>query len=184
VTFAGLAPAPTPPLGKVKPPAAAEKGRIEEGRFLDPRLRIEADLPEGFDADLKQPQQEIVLRKEQPTAVATVSFVPEAAAPETVNGFFEATAMALATQLGGTSVQLKGAQQTTLLGGAAQERSWEVPGTRMLVRVTLAPACGGKAFYAVMRAAADEVPRKQLEKFVSSLHFLGDGPSPACEELE
>ena len=45
-------------------------------------------------------------------------------------------------------------------------------------------ACGGKAFYAVMRAAADEAPRKQLEKFVSSLRFLGDGPSPACEELE
>jgi hypothetical protein len=182
VAFAGLAPAPMPPLGKVK--AAAEKGRIEDGRFLDPRLRIEGDLPEGFDADLKQPQQEIVLRKERPAAVATVSFVPEAAAPETVNGFFESTAMALATQLGGTTVQLKGAQQTTLLGASAQERSWEVPGTRMLVRVTLAPACGGKAFYAVIRAAADEGPRKQLEKFVSSLRFLGDGPSPACEELQ
>jgi hypothetical protein len=101
-----------------------------------------------------------------------------------VNGFFESTAMELATQLGGTTVQLRGAQQTMLLGGSAQERSWEVPGTRMLVRVTLAPACGGKAFYAVMRAAADEAPRKELEKFVSSLHFLGDGPSPACEELE
>ena len=183
-TFAGLAPAPTPPLGKVKPAAAAEKGRIEEGRFLDPRLRIEGDLPEGFDADVKQPQQEIVLRKERPTAVATVSFVPEAASPETVNGFFEATATALATQIGGTTVQLKGAQQTTLLGGTAQERSWEVPGTRMQVRVTLAPACGGKAFYAVMRAAADEAPRKQLEKFVSSLRVLGNGSSPACEELE
>jgi len=183
-TFAGLAPAPLPPLGKVKAPGAAEKVRIEEGRFLDPRLRIEADLPEGFDADLKQPQQEIVLRKERPSAVATVSFVPEAAAPETVNGFFEATAMALATQLGGTTVQAKGTQQTMLLGTAAQERSWEVPGTRMLLRVTLAPACGGKAFYAVMRAAAEEAPRKELEKFVSSLHFLGDGPSPACEELE
>jgi len=183
-TFAGLAPAPLPPLGKVKPPAGAEKGRIEEGRFLDPRLRLGADLPEGFDADVKQPQQEIVLRKERPTAVATVTFVPEAAEPATVNGFFEATATALATQLGGMAVQLKGAQQTTLLGGTAQERSWEVPGTRMLVRVTLAPACGGKAFYAVMRAAADEAPRKELEKFVSSLHFLGDGPSPACEELE
>jgi hypothetical protein len=184
VTFAGLAPAPVPPLGKAKPSAAAEKGRIEEGRFLDPRLRIEGDLPEGFDADLKQPQQEIVLRKERPTAVATVSFVAQAAAPETMNGFFESTAMELATQLGGTTVQLRGAQQTMLLGGSAQERSWEVPGTRMLVRVTLAPACGGKAFYAVMRAAADEAPRKELEKFVSSLHFLGDGPSPACEELE
>ena len=90
----------------------------------------------------------------------------------------------LATQIGGTTVQLKGAQQTTLLGGTAQERSWEVPGTRMQVRVTLAPACGGKAFYAVMRAAADEAPRKQLEKFVSSLRVLGNGSSPACEELE
>jgi hypothetical protein len=81
-------------------------------------------------------------------------------------------------------VRAKGTQQTMLLGTAAQERSWEVPGTPMLVRITLAPACGGKAFYAVMRAAADDGPRNQLEKFVSSLHFLGDDPSPACEELE
>src|SRR5256885_9126567 len=130
-SFAGLAPAPLPPLGKVKSPAAAEKGRIEEGRFLDPRLRIEGDLPEGFDADVKQPQQEIVLRKERPTAVATVSFVPEAASPETVNGFFEATATALATQIGGTTVQLDGAEQTTLLGGAAPGRSWGGPRARL-----------------------------------------------------
>jgi hypothetical protein len=182
--FAGLAPAPTPPLGAMNRSAEVEGSHLKDGRFIDPRVAIVGELPPGFDADLSQPEQEIVLRKEEPAAVASVSFVPEAASAEMVDGFFQTTALAMATALGGSTLEPKGTQKTMLLGGTAEERSWEVPGTRMEVRVTLAPACDGKAFYAVTRAASEEAPRQALEKFVSSLRVLGVDPSPACEELE
>ena len=75
------------------------------------------------------------------------------------------------------------AQRTTLLGSSAQERAWEMDGTHALLRITLAPACGGKGYYAVLRAAADDASRSALEKFVGSLHATGP-VSPACAELQ
>jgi hypothetical protein len=59
-----------------------------------------------------------------------------------------------------------------------------VEGTRAVLRVTLAPACGGKGYYAVLRAAADEATRSALEKFVGSLRVNGAEDSPACAELQ
>jgi len=52
-----------------------------------------------------------------------------------------------------------------------------------VLRVTVAPACGGKGYYAVLRAAADEASRAALEKFVGSLRGTDLQDSPACAEL-
>ena len=73
--------------------------------------------------------------------------------------------------------------RTTLLGSSAQERAWEMDGTHGLLRITLAPACGGKGYYAVLRAATDDASRSALEKFVGSLHATRP-VSPVCAELE
>ena len=110
-------------------------------------------------------------------------FVPETANPEAVEGFFQSAAASLASELGGSSLKLRGAQRTVLLGSSAQERAWEMDGTHALLRITLAPACGGKGYYAVLRGSADDVSRSALEKFVGSLHTTGP-VSPACAELE
>ena len=110
-------------------------------------------------------------------------FVPEPVTPEVVEEFFETAPSAFANEVGGSSLKLRGAQRTTLLGGAAQERAWDVQGTRAVLRVTLAPACGGKGYYAVLRAAADDASRAALEKFVGSLRATHPEDSPACAEL-
>jgi hypothetical protein len=184
VAFAARIPPPAPPLGSVAEPAAAAKGRVTDGRFVDPRLSLEAQVPSGFSADLEQSEAELLLRNPRPPAVAALSFVPEPATPETIDGFFQSAAASFATRIGGSTLKLRAATKTTLLGKAAQERSWDVDGTFAVVRITLAPACQGRAFYAVLRAAASAEADKALERFVGSLRQSAPGTSPACAELE
>jgi hypothetical protein len=157
---------------------------VIDGRFVSQRLGLEADVPPGFEADLQEPAAELVLRKPRPQARASLLFVPEVATPELVESFFETSAVAFANEVGGSSLKLRGSQRTTLLGAAAQERAWNVEGTGAVLRVTLAPACGGRGYYAVLRAAADEASRSALEKFVGSLRANGAADSPACAELQ
>src|SRR5216684_2158882 len=122
--------------------------------------------------------------KRPPAARASLVFVPEPATPEVLEGFFETAPSAFANEMGGASLKLRGTQRTTLLGGVAQERAWDVQGTQAVLRVTLAPACGGRGYYAVLRAAADEGSRAALEKFVGSLRAPHAADSPACAELQ
>jgi hypothetical protein len=182
--FDAKPPAAAPPLGELPEGQQEEQARVVDGRFVSPRLGLAADVPPGFEADLEQPPAEIVLRKPHPEARASLVFVPEPVAPETLEAFFQTAATAFANQVGGSSLKLRGAQRTTLLGGAAQERAWDVQGTQAVLRVTLAPACGGRGYYAVLRAAADEASRAALEKFVGSLRGTDLQDSPACAELQ
>jgi hypothetical protein len=177
-------PPAAPPLGALPEGPQEEQARVVDGRFESPRLGLEADVPTGFEADLEQPPAEIVLRKPRPPARASLIFVPEPATPEVVEGFFETAPSAFANEMGGASLKLRGTQRTTLLGGVAQERAWDVQGTQAVLRVTLAPACGGRGYYAVLRAAADEGSRAALEKFVGSLRAPHAADSPACAELQ
>ena len=181
--FEAKPPPAAPPLGHLPEGSQEEHARVVDGRFESPRLGLQADLPPGFDADLEQPSAEIVLRKPRTPARASLVFVPEPVTPEVVEEFFETAPSAFANEVGGSSLKLRGAQRTTLLGGAAQERAWDVQGTRAVLRVTLAPACGGKGYYAVLRAAADDASRAALEKFVGSLRATHPEDSPACAEL-
>ena len=173
-----------PPLGRIAESPQEEHARVVDGRFESPRLGLQAELPPGFEADVDQPTAEIVLRKPRSPARASLLFVPEPVTPEVVEGFFETVPSAFASEVGGSSLKLRGAQRTTFLGGAAQERAWDVQGTRAVLRVTLAPACGGKGYYAVLRAAADDASRAALEKFVGSVRATHAEDSPACAELQ
>jgi hypothetical protein len=184
LAFVARIPPPSPPLGAVAETAAAEKGHVTDGKFVDPRLALEADVPSGFDADVEQPETELLLRKPRPPAVAALSFVAEPVTPDGVDGFFQSAAAVFATRIGGTTLKLRDTAKTTLLGKPAQERSWDVDGTFAVVRITVAPACEGRAFYAVLRAAASGQADKQLEGFVGSLRHNSRGPSPACAELQ
>ena len=182
--FGANPPAPVAPLGELPGDALSERARVVDGRFVSARLGVEGEVPPGFEADFDQPTAEIVLRKPRPEARASLVFVPEAVTPEIVDAFFQTTATAFADEVGGSSLKLRGAQRTTLLGSAAQERAWNVEGSGAVLRVTLAPACGGRGYYAVLRAAADDASRSALEKFVGSLRANGAEDSPACAELQ
>jgi hypothetical protein len=182
--FEAKPPAAVAPLGALAAQAESERARVVDGRFVSGRLGVEADVPPGFEADLDQPDAEIVLKRPRPEARASLLFVPEAVTPELVDAFFQTTATAFANQVGGSSLRLRGAQRTTLLGSAAQERAWNVEGTGAVLRVTVAPACGGRGYYAVLRAAADEASRSALERFVGSLRANGAEGSPACADLQ
>jgi hypothetical protein len=182
--FEAKSPGPMAPLGEIPADAQSERARIVDGRFVSARLGVEADVPPGFEADLDQPAAEIVLRKPLPEARASLVFVPEAVTPELVDAFFQTTATAFANEVGSSSLKLRANQRTTLLGSAAQERAWNLEGTGAVLRVTVAPACGGRGSYAVLRAAADEASRSALEKFVRSLRANGAEDSPACAELQ
>ena len=70
-------PAPVAPLGQVREDEGGARASVADGRFVSPRLRIEADVPPGFDADVEQPSAEIVVRKSRPQANASLLFVPE-----------------------------------------------------------------------------------------------------------
>jgi hypothetical protein len=182
--FEAKPPAAVAPLGALPAEAQSERARVVDGRFVSGRLGVEADVPPGFEADLDQPDAEIVLKKPRPEARASLVFVPEAVTPEVLDAFFQTAATAFANEVGGSSLKLRGAQRTTLLGSAAQERAWNVEGTAAVLRVTLAPACGGRGYYAVLRAAADEASRSALERFVGSLRANGAPDSPACADLQ
>jgi hypothetical protein len=182
--FEAKPPAAVASLGALPAEAQSERARVVDGRFVSGRLGVEADVPPGFEADLDQPEAEIVVKRARPEARASLLFVPEAVTPEVVDTFFQTTATAFANQVGGSSLKLRGAQRTTLLGSAAQERAWNVEGTGAVLRVTLAPACGGRGYYAVLRAAADEASRSALERFVGSLRANGAADSPACADLQ
>jgi hypothetical protein len=182
--FDGRIPAPVLPLGELPADPTAVRPRVADGRFVSARLGVEGDVPSGFDADVEQPTAELVLSKSQGFAKAALVFVPEPVTPEAVEGFFQSAASGFATQAGGSNLKLRGAQRTTLLGASAQERSWNVGDTQAVLRITLAPACGGKGYFAVLRAAVDDSSRAALEKFVGSLHATGTKASPACAELE
>ena len=56
--------------------------------------------------------------------------------------------------------------------------------THAVLRATVVPACGGRGYYAVLRAAADEASRAALEKFVGSLRKNGADDAPACADLQ
>ena len=157
---------------------------MADGRFVSTRLRVEGDVPPGFDADVEQPTAEIVVRRSRAQANASLLFVPEPPTPESMDGFFQNAATAFANELGGSSLKLRGALHTTFLGKPAQERAWDVQGTRAVLRVTLAPACGGKGYYAVLRSAIDDSSAFALEKFVGSLRASSPDESPACAELQ
>ena len=173
-----------PPLGAIRTDDGDERGHVAEGRFVSPRLGIEADVPPGFETDVDQPAAEIVLHKPRPEAKASFLFVPEPVTPEVVDAFFQTTAASFASEVGGSSLKLRAAQRTTLLGTAAQERAWDVQETHAVLRATVVPACGGRGYYAVLRAAADEASRAALEKFVGSLRKNGADDAPACADLQ
>ena len=173
-----------PPLGEGHDETGATQARVADGRFVSPRLRIEGDLPIGFDADVEQPSIEIVVRRTRSQASASLMFVPEPPTADTVDSFFQNAATAFANEIGGSTLKLRAALQTTFLGKPAQERAWDVQGTRAVLRVTLAPACGGKGYYAMLRSAIDDNSRLALEKFVTSLQASSPDESPACAELQ
>src|SRR5207245_10738290 len=113
--FEAKPPAAVTPLGELTPAAQAERARVVGGRFVSVRLGVEAEVPPGFEADLDQPSAEIVLRKPQAEARASLLLVPAAVTAGIVGAFFETTAMAFATQ-GGSTLQLPGAPRPPPLG--------------------------------------------------------------------
>jgi hypothetical protein len=182
--FDARLPRPAPPLGQVRDDDGAARAVVANGRFVSPRLRIEGDIPIGFDADVAQPTAEIVVRRLRPPATASLAFVPQPPTADAMDSFFQSAATSFANELGSSSLKLRAAQQTTLLGKPAQERAWDIQGTRAVLRVTLAPACGGKGYYAVLRSAVDDSSRPALDNFVSSLKASSPDDSPACAELQ
>jgi len=183
--FDARAARPAPPLGEVRGnDDESARPSVRDGRFVSPRLRVEGDLPIGFDTDIEQPSAEIVLRRSRAQASASLMFVPEPPTSDAMDAFFQNAATTFANELGGSSLKLRAAMHTTFLGKPAQERAWDVQGTRAVLRVTLASACGGKGYYAMLRSAVDDSARLALEKFVTSLHASSPDESPACAELQ
>jgi hypothetical protein len=182
--FDARMPPAVPPLGQVREDAGASRATVADGRFVSPRLRVEGDVPPGFEADVEQPSVEIVVRKSRPQANASLLFIPEPPTPDSMEAFFQSAATNFANDLGGSSLKLRAALHTTLLGKPAQERAWDVQGTRAVLRVTLAAACGGRGYYAVLRSATDDSAAYALEKFVGSLRASSPDESPACAELQ
>jgi hypothetical protein len=170
--FDSRLPAPVPPLGHVRQDDGASRARVADGRFVSSRLRVEGDIPPGFEADVEETSAEIVVRRSRPQANASLLFVGEPPTPDSVEAFFQTAATNFANALDGSSLKLRAAVHTTLFGKSAQERAWDVQGTRAVLRVTLAAACGGKGYYAVLRSAADDSSAHALEKFVGSLRLV------------
>jgi hypothetical protein len=168
------------PLGETGVPAEALRGRVEGGRFTSARLGLSAQLPEGYDADVKVPASELLLQR--PGAFASLTFVPEPLTPESAETFFQATAAQLASgPLGGKSLALAGKAHPLLLGESVEERAWTIDGGGKL-RIGLVPMCDGKAYLAVVRAHSSESARAALDRFGASL--ARSPHSPACAELE
>jgi hypothetical protein len=184
VKFDARVPPRAPPLGQVRDDDGATRAVVANGRFVSTRLRVEGDIPIGFDADVGQPSAEIVVRRSRPQASASLVFVPQSPTTDAMDAFFQSAATTFANELGGSSLKLSALLQTTLLGKSAQERAWEVQGTRAMLRVTLAPACGGKGYYALLRSAVDESSRPALDNFARMLKASSPDDSPACAELQ
>jgi hypothetical protein len=53
-----------------------------------------------------------------------------------------------------------------------------------MLRVTVAAACGGKGYYALLRSGVDDSSRPALDNFARSLKASSPDDSPACAELQ
>src|SRR5207244_2363233 len=111
--FDARPPAPAPSLGDLPAEPDSARARVVEGRFVSKRLGVEGNVPAGFEADVDQPAAELVLRKLQPEARASLLFVPEPVTPELVDGLLQTAATEFANAVGGSSLKLRGAQRTT-----------------------------------------------------------------------
>ncbi|MGZ6142392.1 MAG: hypothetical protein ACXWLM_03585 [Myxococcales bacterium] len=173
-------PRPLPPLGEVPPPPAIEPSRVEGGHFVSPRLALEGTLPDGYQQDSGNPVAELAIKRAN-AGQAALSFVPEPLAGEALDAFFETASGQLATAQG-VHLALAGNRERPLAGTKAQERSWSVEGARGVVRIAVAPSCGGKAARAGVRFESGEGATATLERFAESLKPTG--AAPACADLE
>ncbi|HZR11200.1 MAG TPA: hypothetical protein VFA79_21600 [Myxococcales bacterium] len=175
-----VTPRSAPPVGNAAPPPSVPPTRIEDGRFVSARLALSGDVPEGYDADSSNPVTELAIKKNG-AGGATLSFVPEALAGESLDAFFQAASAQIAAAQGGHLTFL-GKERRTLAGAPAEERSWEVENAGLQLRIAVAPFCAGKAALTVLRLESGITSHATLEKFLGSIKATG--ASPACAELE
>ena len=173
-------PKPSPPIGEVPPPPVVEPARIEGNRFVSPRLALEGAVPEGYQQDSGNPVAELAIQRAR-AGQAALSFVPEPLAGDALESFFQAASGQLASARG-VHLALAGTRERQLAGAKAQERSWFVEGASGVVRIDVAPWCGGKASLALVRFEGSEGATATLEKFAESIKSTG--AAPACADLE
>jgi hypothetical protein len=177
-----VAPKAAPPLGEVPVPAAIPPTHVEDGRFTIPRLALQGALPEGYQQDLDNLTAEIsVKRAGAGGGAASLSLVQERLSGESLEAFFDAASSQIAIAQGGRLALVK-RSQVRLAGLVAEARSWKIGDDRMLLRIDVAPFCGGKAALALVRMESDEPARILLERFATSIQ--PSGAAPACAELE
>jgi hypothetical protein len=169
-----------PPLGDVPPPPVVPAARVEAGRFVSPRLALEGNVPEGYQADQSNPVAELAIKRAG-DGQAALSFVPEALSADALEAFFEAASSQIATAQG-AHLAFSGKTQQKLAGAAAEERSWTMDGNRGVVRIDVAPFCGGKAALALVRFESSGAATAALQTFADSIHSTG--PASACADLQ
>jgi len=173
-------PPPAPPLGNAPPPASAGPVRVDNGRFVSPRLALTGEVPPGYEADATNPVAELAIKKSG-SGGATVSFVPEPLTGDALDSFFQTASTQIAAAQGG-HLTFIGKTARTLAGVSAEQRSWAVENAGMQLRIEVAPYCGGKAALAVLRLEAGAAARATLDQFAASLKQTGT--APACADLE
>ena len=173
-------PKPAPPLGDVPPPPTVEAARVENGKFVSPRLGLEGTLPDGYQPDTGNPVAEITIKRPN-AGLAALSFVPETLTGEALETFFQTASGQLASAQG-VHLVLSGTRERKLVGATAQERAWLVDGGSGSLRIDVAPYCNGKASITLVRFESGPGATAALERFVESIQSTGT--APACAELE
>src|SRR5436190_4531949 len=175
-----LRPAAAPPLGNMPPPPTVQPARVDNGRFVSPRLALAGDVPDGYETDSSNPMAELAIRKTG-AGGATVSFVPESLKGDSLESFFQAASTQIAVAQGGQLTYV-GKSQRMLAGAPAEERAWAVENAGMQLRIDVAPYCGGKAAIALLRLEGGPTSRATRDRFAASIRQTGS--APACAELE
>lgn len=175
-------PKPVPMPGDAAPPAEVPPARVEAGHFVSPRLGLSGEVPPGFEADPGNPASEVSIRREGPAGgSASLSFAPEPLSGEALDTFFQTAAAQIATAQG-ARLSFSGKSARKLLGSRGEERTWQIEGKDLTLRIAYVPWCGGKGSLTLLRIEGSEATRDALERFASSL--AQSGPSPACTDLE
>ena len=173
-----------PPLGDVPPPPAPpEPARVEDGRFVSSWLSLEGPVPEGYELDSSNAAAEISIKRSGPVGgSASLSFVSQPLAGESLESFFDTAAAQISASQGGGHLSYAGRVRRVLAGVAAEERSWKMEGGGLDLRIEVGSFCEGKAALTLVRLEGSDAARAALDRFAASIKPTGT--APACAQLE
>jgi hypothetical protein len=162
------------------PVVADQRDEFMMGTFTSSRLGLSAKVPDEF-SPLHLNVADFAVASPTRGALCAISFVPEAPTEESQRDLFSAYVGDVADWPGGLVPDLPSAG--TLWGHESTEQVWMAPSGAFHLRLSIVPACNGRAYFAVVRAGRrSSVAEDAMREWMNGIERK-QGEPPACADL-